>query len=92
MKADIQFSEAYWRSELGELEALQFPQRPGLRYIPSPGSKLEGTVSVRPLGDTLSNVLRLAWVTTVSQYTGPQDILFGVVMSGRDVLVTGMKR
>lgn len=39
------------------------------------------------LGVTVANIFQLAWALVLSRYVGSMDVLFGYVVSGRDVLL-----
>lgn len=90
-------SKDYWGAKLSNLEAVQFPALPSPTYtpaatrstsiqvaLPSPSPSSSFTV-------TLSNRIRLAWALTLASYTGLNDVVFGVTVSGRGASVPGIE-
>lgn len=85
---------SYWRNQLSGEEILaQFPALPKTQYQPKPCRSLQHRMqSVNAkLSQNVSsaNLMRAAWALTVMQFTGVDDILFGVTLSGRTP-VTGI--
>ncbi|KAJ1659627.1 Nonribosomal peptide synthetase [Dispira simplex] len=62
-----------------------------VRYVMGDFHKL--TQYIQQSGITLSTLLRAAWALILRQYTGREkDVIFGVVVSGRNVPVTNVDR
>ncbi|EED13574.1 nonribosomal peptide synthase, putative [Talaromyces stipitatus ATCC 10500] len=85
----------YWRNQLfGDEVLAQFPLLPAAQYQPKPRRSLQHrmqSVAVKPRHDiSASNLMRAAWALTVMQFTGVDDVLFGVTLSGRTAPVTGI--
>ena len=45
--------------------------------------------AMQGLSVTLSTVVKLAWALTLSQYSGSEDVVFGITLAGRSVPVSG---
>ncbi|CRG90801.1 Nonribosomal peptide synthetase 8 [Talaromyces islandicus] len=78
----------YWRKELTGDEVLsKFPLLPSSNYQPNPCKSFHHQMNAIPLlsphGVSTSNLLRAAWALVVAQYTGINDVLFAVTLSGR---------
>lgn len=85
----------FWHTQLNDFEGPIFPSLPSSDYIPLPKDS-ESTIISLPLTEsddfTLSTKIRLAWAITLSHYTGSDDVLFGVTVSGRAAPVPGVDR
>lgn len=85
----------YWKSYLIGAEPCYLPSRIGGAAEPKTLRALDWHIShVAELqaicterGVTLSNVLQLAWALVLQAYTGLDDVLFGYLVSGRDIPV-----
>ncbi|RYP17268.1 hypothetical protein DL767_010053 [Monosporascus sp. MG133] len=89
-RADAEKSAEYWREQLkGDLTA-DFPPLPHVRYQPRPTQRLRRSLDfVRRAKSevSLSNLLRAAWSLLMVQYTGSNDVVFAVALSGRNAPV-----
>lgn len=88
-------AEAFWQSELADLNATCFPPLPAPAYIPTPTESLTHLIKLPqgPAGDfTLSTKLLLAWAVTVAQYSSTDDVVFGLTVTGRGIPVAGIER
>jgi hypothetical protein len=88
-------SDEYWRSELSETSAAQFPPlpRPAYQVTASRTSKCTSLVS-RESGShiTLPSTIRAAWALVVGIYSGNmEDIIFAETLTGRDAPVEGIE-
>ncbi|POR35063.1 Nonribosomal peptide synthetase [Tolypocladium paradoxum] len=86
--------EEFWRAQLDDFAGPLFPGAPpgDLKYRPTTVRAMKRSIPVSPiqgLGVTLSTVVKLAWALTVSQYSGSEDVVFGVTLAGRSVSVSG---
>ncbi|KUL87425.1 hypothetical protein ZTR_04651 [Talaromyces verruculosus] len=86
---------SYWRNQLSGEEILaHFPALPKTRYQPKPCRSLQHRMQSAnaKLSQNVSstNLMRAAWALTVMQFTGVDDVLFGVTLSGRTAPVTGI--
>lgn len=94
LKQDEKKMEDFWRAQLDDFAGPLFPSAPSgdPNYRPSTVRAMKRSMPLPPiqgLGVTLSTVIKLAWALTVSQYSGSEDVVFGVTLAGRSVSVTG---
>jgi amino acid adenylation domain-containing protein len=91
--------ESWWRAELGGFEQPTYAAQPGL--APSPGDARARDVPVEAVlsevdtaalralasaaGATVGVVLQAAWALLLARYSGRDDVLFGLVVNGREV-------
>jgi amino acid adenylation domain-containing protein/non-ribosomal peptide synthase protein (TIGR01720 family) len=87
-------SDAFWAEKLSGPGITHFPQ------LPNPGYRVQATSQVcrpvrfsRPKGSslTVASFLRAAWALVVSIYSSSDDIVFGEILNGRDVPVSGIE-
>ncbi|OGM49754.1 hypothetical protein ABOM_001778 [Aspergillus bombycis] len=78
-------AEKYWKAEFLGLEGEQFPSLPCPTYTPTATEFEHTDVKILSNGTniTLFNSIRLAWALTVARYTGSNDVIFGLTVSGR---------
>lgn len=84
----------YWRDHLCNCEADQFPALPYPSYRPRATSKIQRSITTGPLMDDLisrTTAVRLAWALVQSQYQSSDDVVFGIVSSGRSAPVRGIE-
>ncbi|KAF4206736.1 hypothetical protein CNMCM8927_004509 [Aspergillus lentulus] len=84
----------YWANYFSGLNAEVFPAVLPMSYQPSPTAEaadwLDSVNYVAPERFTRSAVLRLAWAMVQSQYQGNYDIVYGVIVSGRNAPIPGI--
>lgn len=90
-------SSEYWRSELAEIGVETFPSLPAPAYSPSiTASEIRDirlpTKSVITGDITLATRIQLAWAMTLATYTGVDDVIFGLTVSGRASPVHGIDK
>ena len=87
-------SDAFWAAKLSEPGTMHFPQ------LPHPGYRVQATSQAsrvvhftRPKGAVFATAsfLRAAWALVLSIYSSSDDIAFGEILNGRDVLVAGIE-
>jgi amino acid adenylation domain-containing protein/non-ribosomal peptide synthase protein (TIGR01720 family) len=87
-------SDVFWAEKLSGPGITHFPQ------LPNPGYRVQATSQVcrsvrfiRPKGSglTVASCLRAAWALVVSTYSSSDDIVFGEILNGRDVPVSGIE-
>jgi amino acid adenylation domain-containing protein/non-ribosomal peptide synthase protein (TIGR01720 family) len=87
-------SDNFWRSKLSGTVSVQYPALPHPTYQVQATSLLKQAVSVsRFQGSriTLPSTVRAAWALTVAIYSGMNDdVAFGEILTGRDILVPGI--
>ncbi|KAF1915917.1 hypothetical protein BDU57DRAFT_573349 [Ampelomyces quisqualis] len=90
---------AYWKNYLSGVEPCFFPNlndgKSGAHEHCSVEVNISDTAVVQAFckknGVTLSNVLQLTWALVLHYFVGASDVSFGVVASGRDVLVKNIE-
>ena len=90
---DSDDSDNFWRSQLTDMTALQFPQLPQPAYQVSATKVLERTVDISKAAGadiTIASKIRAAWALTVAIYSGSDDVVFGEALTGRDAPVPGI--
>jgi amino acid adenylation domain-containing protein len=91
-QADTTTAATYWREQL-QGNPTAFPALPSVRYQPQPRQKLVHSLDFVRQGKSevsLSNLLRAAWALMVAQYSGSNDVVFAVTLSGRNAPVHGI--
>lgn len=84
----------YWRAELGDFDADPFPSIPFPSYRPEASKKVQRSIPTGPLMDGLvsrATANRLAWALVQSQYQSSDNVIFGIVSSGRSAPVRGIE-
>ncbi|KAJ9404992.1 hypothetical protein DTO045G8_7318 [Paecilomyces variotii] len=90
---DEQESDNFWRSRLESPASVQFPRLIDQSYRVEANDTLQRTSRIlRPsLPDiTVSSLVRAAWALTLSAFSGSDDVVFGEILTGRDVPVKGI--
>ncbi|KAJ5354279.1 non-ribosomal peptide synthetase [Penicillium brevicompactum] len=93
-QTDSQHNE-YWDSQLTGFTSGPFPPLPHGAYQPRPDETL-----IHPIpglnwacGDiTPSTIIRAAWALLTAHYTGIPDVIFGAILSGRQVPIQGIDK
>ncbi|KAL3474437.1 Nonribosomal peptide synthetase 13 [Aspergillus californicus] len=92
---DLQGVEAFWASQLSELDATVFPELPASNYRPSATKSLqhqiEGLCVDRQTPHTLPTYLYLAWALLIAHYTDSPDVVYGATLSGRNASVPAIE-
>lgn len=98
---DENVTAAYWRNQLGDAQLIRFPPRPSSQYQPHASNLLQTRLhgfseqyrSERASDSSavsLGSLLRAAWATTVATYTGTDEVIINISLSGRDAPVEGI--
>ncbi|QGA19993.1 hypothetical protein EYB26_007693 [Talaromyces marneffei] len=92
-RIDADERKAFWVQQLDGFSAVQFPALPNASYKSNP--KIRETLKFnlpeqRPTEVTLPSLIRAAWALTISTYSYSEDIVFGEIMTGRDIPVPGI--
>jgi amino acid adenylation domain-containing protein len=91
-RSDFTASQEYWASQLVGLSATVFPSLPSSDYHPTADSNIKQTIPLQALpGITKGTMLQLAWSMALSHYIGSNDVLFGVLSSGRQANLAGIE-
>jgi amino acid adenylation domain-containing protein/non-ribosomal peptide synthase protein (TIGR01720 family) len=83
----------FWVQHLDGFSAAQFPALPNASYKSSPKTRQTLRFKLpeqRPIEVTLPSLIRAAWALTISMYSYSEDIVFGEIMTGRDIPVPGI--
>ncbi|EED16046.1 nonribosomal peptide synthase, putative [Talaromyces stipitatus ATCC 10500] len=93
--SNIQAAELkdFWVQHLNGFTAVQFPALPNASYKSNPKTRQTLKFNLpehRPTEVTLPSLIRAAWALTVSMYSYSEDIVFGEIMTGRDIPVPGI--
>ncbi|KAF5598059.1 non-ribosomal peptide synthetase [Fusarium pseudocircinatum] len=91
-QSDASQAASYWRGQL-QGNPTAFPALPSVRYQPQPRQKLVQSLDFVRQGKSevsLSNLLRAAWALMVAKYSGSDDVVFAVTLSGRNAPVHGI--
>lgn len=90
MEIDKQDLHAYWGKELANTLSKPFPKLPSTNYSPRPEQSLTRNIRIpevlRQIA-TPSTVIQGAWALLLQQYTISDDVVFGIVLAGRNVAV-----
>ncbi|KAJ5810979.1 hypothetical protein N7447_010495 [Penicillium robsamsonii] len=85
----------YWRDQLQRANAnsvAHWPALPHPNYQPSPRAQFKGEIPILDGAEQglvmMSHILRAAWALVMSQYTGQDDVIFAVTLSGRNAPVS----
>lgn len=92
---DTRESEDFWRFKFENIEAQPFPELPSANHIPKPTGYLKHSVSLdslKTINVTPTTLARFAWALTLSEYTNSLDVLYGVIVSGRDTPLSGIEQ
>lgn len=92
---DVEATHRYWQAQFEGCEAAIFPTPPSPAYRPRVDSVFEHTITnlIWPLNDiTPSTAIRTAWSFVQATYTGVNDVVFGVTVSGRQIALPGIER
>ncbi|KAJ5216558.1 uncharacterized protein N7498_002965 [Penicillium cinerascens] len=84
-------TQDFWKSQLQNFDGHMFPSLPTPDFDPIVNSTVQGTVLTQKVpGFTTANVIQLAWALTLADYTGSEDTIYGLTVSGREVDVPGI--
>jgi amino acid adenylation domain-containing protein len=93
---DATAQSAFWESQFPENKTppLSFPSVP-IGYQAQTHETLKQSLSTRVkcadgLNITSSTILRAAWASVISKYSGHKDVVFGATLSGRTANVAGI--
>ncbi|KAK8042611.1 hypothetical protein PG994_013094 [Apiospora phragmitis] len=86
-------SRDFWMAYFQDFDAQIFPGLPHGASTPLPSLSLEKSVHLSSqsfVGVTLSTILELSWAITLGQHTASNNVVFGLVVSGRSAMVDGI--
>ena len=92
VESNGKFAQDYWTTQLSGASATTFPPLPWADYKPCTDSTLKQVVNLKPCsGVTTATVLQFAWALMLSQYSDSTDVIFGMVLSGRNANMEGIE-
>lgn len=83
----------FWIQHLDGFSAVQYPALPYASYKSNPKTRRNFRFQLpeqRPMEVTLPSLIRAAWALTVSMYSSSTDVVFGEIMTGRDIPIPGI--
>ncbi|KAL4865749.1 hypothetical protein BDV12DRAFT_174019 [Aspergillus spectabilis] len=91
-RQDATRAERYWRDQLqGEDIMVDWPSLPTATYRPRPRAEFQANIPLPEVSGPglvmMSAVIRGAWALVMGQYSGHNDVVFGVTLSGRNAPV-----
>ncbi|KAL3447165.1 hypothetical protein BJX65DRAFT_308229 [Aspergillus insuetus] len=83
----------YWRGQFEDVDVDPFPALPAPSYRPRALQVKRCSLETKPFDAsvTRSTAIRLAWSLVQAQYQGKQDVVFGMVSTGRTAPVKGIE-
>ena len=78
---------AFWKSQLGNAQLTRFPLLPSPTYQPKAVDIVQLRLNDFGKKGQKTSLLRAAWAMTVAIYTGSNDAIVNVSLSGRDIPV-----
>nr|WOZ30810.1 McfA [Coleophoma empetri] len=92
LKEDPASATNYWRNQLDGDTMADWPPLPSANYQPHPQHLLQTSVNIPKGYDTgavmMSNLIRAAWALVMAQYSGSDDVIFAVTVSGRNAPIS----
>ncbi|RDW69663.1 hypothetical protein BP6252_08683 [Coleophoma cylindrospora] len=92
LKEDPAATSNYWRSQLHGDTMADWPPLPSANYQPHPQHLLRTTINIPegydPGAIMMSNLLRAAWALVMAQYSGSDDVIFAITVSGRNAPIS----
>lgn len=89
-QADMEVEKRYWREQLQDAVATDFPALPSANYQPRPQSRRKFEIDLHDWAQgtfMISDVLRAAWALVSAQYADHNGSVFAVALSGRNAPV-----
>lgn len=93
-KLDHKEVQHFWRQQLANTAAAHFPFPPSPNYLPLANSSLKIQIQVSnqlATMATMSTIIQAAWSILIGRYTNTNDVVFGVVLAGRNLAVSNIK-
>ncbi|KAI9371442.1 hypothetical protein BJX61DRAFT_543693 [Aspergillus egyptiacus] len=87
-------SIGFWRAQFKDLNGAVFPALPSAAYNPTPNQAVHHRISLKPASQmdiSITAAIQLAWALILSYYTDCNDVVYGLVLSGRNAPVRGIE-
>lgn len=94
INVDLNVAEHFWRKQLANITAIQFPSLPSSTYLPRANCSIERHIQIsKSLASvaTTSTIIQAAWALLIGNFTNTNDVVFGLVLAGRNVPVPNIK-
>lgn len=94
LKVETDKADAFWQAKLAGFSGPLFPTTHLVDHRSTTIQTIKRSMTVTPLralGITMATTIKLAWALTLSQYSGSNDVVFGLTLSGRNVNVPGIE-
>ena len=94
LHVDHKLVEDFWRRQLARTCAVPFPQYPSEDYVPRANNSLKHSIQmleITKLEVTKSTLIQAAWTLLIGKHTNMNDVVFGVVLAGRNVAIPNIK-
>ncbi|KAI5862437.1 hypothetical protein GGS23DRAFT_610619 [Durotheca rogersii] len=94
-KLDTDGSDEFWKRTLAGSKSMPFPLVLSLDHASQANHVVERRVILgrkKPAGITMASLLQTAWAFVLARYSGSDDVVLGVVQSGRLVPVPDIDR
>jgi amino acid adenylation domain-containing protein len=94
MATDTSAAQVFWQESFRGLQGTTFPSLPsGNKTIVADTTIRSDPFSLSGKPDvTIASIVRAAWALAVHQYTGSNDVVFGALLSGRNMAVSNIDR
>jgi amino acid adenylation domain-containing protein len=94
MDTDTSAAQEFWKESFHGLQGTTFPSLPsGNKTIVADTTIRSDPFSLSGRPDvTIASIVRAAWALTIHQYTGSNDVVFGALLSGRNMAVSNIDR
>ena len=91
MKQDLTESANFWRTELANANAIEFPATPSTSSFFANKSMEHSFGFINPRDTfTTTSRLQMTWALIIRHYTDSDDVIFGTTVSGRGAPVKGI--
>lgn len=92
VRQQTESSKKYWTDQLAGSPGIKFPRLSSNNYEPVTDSVVQSQVQLKPAhGVTGAVILELAWALVLSQLTDTNDVVFGLILSGRNADINGIE-
>lgn len=88
-------AEAFWANRLLGSSMTQFISKPELQFDPDTRRSIKKTISTVELDEydiTVSTIFKSAWALILAKLSGRQDVVFGQLVSGRNLPIRNIEK